>query len=821
MIPQSRACRATHGSTLPVPRKALAQLICIGMFMSAVSVPVYAAGPTGSDTAQLRAYDIAPGPLGAAINRFVIESGVLVSASGLLTDGKQSAGVKGRYTPQDALTQLLAGTGLEPVADGTALLIRAGQSSSIITPSPAAPSILREIVVQSSADAAPSALPKTFPGGQVATGSRVGILGNVNLFETPFSTQSFTEEFARDQQSRRVSDIISVDPSVRSAQAEYGDTETYMIRGLPLFTNQVGINGLYGMTEARRITPEFYERVDVLKGPASMLYGMTPFGAVGGNINLVSKRAGDEPLARITTSYVSDSQFGAHVDVGRRFGDEKAWGIRLNALTRDGDTPIERQTDRMNNAALALDYRSDRLKASLDVTQQRRRTGAQTANMTYNPGFALPAAPDNEHNFANDWESIETTAKYWMGQASYEFSPNHSVYANYGKATGDEEYYYAASQMRRLINSAGDFTARAGGFRGSYDTDTFEVGLRGKLDLGGVSSRYALSYSDLMRTGRGSTVNATGVYTGNIYATPKLPAPSVRYGAIPQNVDLRLSSLGLANTFGFMDDRLLMTLGVRSQSMDNGTFTAGAKTGVYTADKVTPSGAVLFKLAQDYSLYANYSEGLAQGAVAPNGTANSGEVLPPFTTRQYESGIKYDAGSFGLTAAVFQISQPSAFTNRTNRFVADGEQRNRGLELSTFGEPVRGLRLLGGITLIDAKQTKTLNGINDGKNAIGVPRVNVVVSAEYDLPQVRGLTLTGRVSAFSSATADADNTQRISGWRTLDLGARYMTDIAGKVVILRGSVMNVANKSYWNSVSRGFITSGAPRTLLLSASMEF
>ena len=199
-----------------------------------------------------------------------------------------------------------------------------------------------------------SDLPKPFAGGQVARGSRVGILGNVDIFDTPFSTQSYTEEFVQDQQSRRVADIISVDPSVRSAMAEYGDSETYIIRGFPVFVNQVGVNGLYGMTESRRITPEFYERVDVLKGPAAMLNGISPFGVVGGNINLTSKRADDKPLTRVTGSYVSDSQFGVHLDLGRRFGEDNAWGVRLNVLKRDGDTPIDRQDDHMKNAALAL-----------------------------------------------------------------------------------------------------------------------------------------------------------------------------------------------------------------------------------------------------------------------------------------------------------------------------------------------------------------------------------------------------------------------------------------------------------------------------------
>ncbi len=129
--------------------------------------------------------------------------------------------------------------------------------------------------------------------------------------------------------------------------------------------------------------------------------------------------------------------------------------------------------------------------------------------------------------------------------------------------------------------------------------------------------------------------------------------------------------------------------------------------------------------------------------------------------------------------------------------------------------------MLGGITLIDAKQTKTRNGITDGKDAIGVPRVNVVLNGEYDLLGIPGLTLTGRINSFSSAKADVGNTQSIPGWTTLDAGARYAMQVSGKAVTLRFNLINVADKSYWNSVSRSFITMGAPRTALLSATIDF
>ncbi|EIK42937.1 putative tonB-dependent receptor protein [Cellvibrio sp. BR] len=801
---------STHFSTsyfLFGPIARILRATVLGISLACGSTAVAQVAPAESASIQ-KSYQIPAGTLPQSLNRFASEAGITLSFTPNLVEGKQAQELTGSFTPYAGLQTILRGSGLETV-------IKSDGSFSL---QPAVP-VGQLKTVKVTADAMQGESPEAYSGGQVARASRMGILGNVDVFETPFSTQSFTEEFARDQQSRRISDVVAVDPSVRSPMAEYGDTETFMVRGLPLFTNQVGVNGLYGMTDGRRLTPEFYERVDLLKGPASMLYGVGPFGVVGGNLNLVSKRAADEPLTRLTGSYVSNSQLGGHLDLGRRFGDDNAWGVRLNALKRDGDTPVERQEDSTNNQSLALDYRGTRLKVSVDAANQERRTDGHTANMTYNQGFALPKAPDNQHNFSNSWEFIDTGAKYWMAAAEYEFDPAFSIYANYGQSEGDEEYFYAASQMRRIINNAGDFTARVGGFRGTYDVETYETGVRGEFNWGAVSNRYALTYSDLDRTSAGRLVHASGVYTGNIYETANLPKPTLSYDPLLQNGAVQLSSVGLLNTFGFIDDTVLLTLGARDQKLESGAFSSGVQTRTDEASKVTPLSALLVK-AGNYSYYANYSEGLAQGSTAPNGTANQGQLLPPSVTEQYEGGIKFDAGTFGLTAAVFQIAQPNTFTNSANVFTADGEQRNRGVELSIFGQPLEGMRLLGGFTYIDAEQTRTREGLNDGKDAIGIPHYNLVLNSEYDFAALPGLTLTSRITAFSDAQADVGNAQSIAGWGTVDLGGRYMTEMSGKALTFHLNLQNLADKSYWNSVSRSFITSGAPRTLLVSVTLD-
>lgn len=778
-----------------------------GSLTLAWAVPAYA------EESKVYDFQLPAGKLADALNALARQSAVTLTFDAAQVQGKSVPALKKQLTREQALQQLLKDTGLQA---------RSVNGATIIVPRPLSQhtDTLPEVAVQASRSQSPSDLPAPFAGGQVAKASRMGILGNVDIFKTPFSSQSFTEEFVLDQQARRLADIVAVDPSVRSAMAEYGDSETYHIRGFPLFTNQVGINGLYGMTELRRIAPDFYERVDVLKGPASMLNGSSPFGVTGGNINLVSKRAADTPLNRFTASYISDSQFGGHLDLGRRFGEDNAWGVRLNALAREGDTPISRQSDRMYIGSLAVDYRGEKLTASLDIASQDRLTKGYSANIVYNSGFALPRAPQNDKNFVNDWEYFRGDSNYWMTKVEYEFDPALTAYLTYGQARGNEEYFYAGSQGRRIINSAGDFTARAGGYTGWYEVATYELGVRGQLQLGSVSNNYALTYTDFDRTAGGLTVNAIPQYTGNIYQSPNLPKPTVNYGPIPQNGDLQLHSVGLVNTFGFLQDNLLLTVGARHQSLYSGIFASGVKADAYDESRVTPTAAILAKLG-DYSVYGNYSEGLSQGAVAPNTAANAGESLPPFVAKQQEVGVKYNAGTFGVTAAVFQITQPSSFTNAANRLVADGEQRNRGLELSTFGQPFSGVRLLGGVTFIDPEQTKTQSGLNDGKDAVGVPKVSVVINGEYDIFAVPGLTLTGRISGFSEAQADIANTQSIPGWTTFDAGARYATQVSGNKVTFRANIMNLANKDYWNSVSRSFITMGAPRTALISATIDF
>jgi iron complex outermembrane receptor protein len=184
--------------------------------------------------------------------------------------------------------------------------------------------------------------------------------------------------------------------------------------------------------------------------------------------------------------------------------------------------------------------------------------------------------------------------------------------------------------------------------------------------------------------------------------------------------------------------------------------------------------------------------------------------------------VKLDFGGIATTLGVYQLKTPNGLTNASTRiYSVDGEQRTRGVELNTFGEVVPGVRLLGGLALVDAKQTRTAGGTNDGRQVTGAPKVQLNLGAEWDVPSVAGLTLSGRAIHTASQYADTLNAQSIPRWTRYDVGARYRTTWAGTPTTLRLNIQNLLNKSYWASAIDGYLVQSTPRSIQLSAAFDF
>ena len=157
-------------------------------------------------------------------------------------------------------------------------------------------------------------------------------------------------------------------------------------------------------------------------------------------------------------------------------------------------------------------------------------------------------------------------------------------------------------------------------------------------------------------------------------------------------------------------------------------------------------------------------------------------------------------------------------------FRADGEQRNRGIELSVFGQPLEQLRVLGGLALLDAEMTRTQDGLFEGNTAVGSPDAQANVNVEWNIAGVPGLTLDARAIVTSSQFAGAANDLEVSSWTRFDMGTRYAMGMVGRPVAVRARLDNVTDENDWVSVGgfpgANYRVLGAPRTLVLSASVD-
>lgn len=702
---------------------------------------------------------------------------------------------------------------------------------------------LAPIVVTTTAEGQPPATgtvgqpPEAYAGNQVAKGARLGSLGNRSIMETPFSITAYTAKLIRDQQARTVADITLNDPSVRSDAPAFSERDSFFIRGFSVVNLDVLYDGLPYIANPRRSYLEGIERVEVLKGPTAFVNG--GIGRVGGTVNLIPKRAGDEPLTRLTTTYISDGQFWNHLDVGRRYGPAGEWGIRANGSYRFGDTAMDSNEIKVGVASLGLDYEGEDVRASLDLSHSDQQIDAPTSLFNAAAsGIAIPDAPDGRINTASPFEYHDSTHSMAAARVEYDLLDNTTLYAAVGASRYREDFLTSSYTIN---NANGNATSELAIQPQQIDGYSGEIGIRSEFETGPVNHKVNLSVQkSLNENYRGGfapgALGLPGSYSMNIYNPSYLPASAVSNLNLPTSdnlplfADLLSTSVAFSDTLGFFDERLEVTLGGRYQEMRQRGFntrpdrgTVGVQNYYYDEARFSPAVAANLRLMDGLSLYANYVEALTEGAIAPAAAANANEVFQPFVNEQKEIGFKYDLGSVAFTAALFEIRQASGYTTAaTNIYSVDGLQVNRGVELSAFGEPIDGLRLLGGVTFLDAELARTRNGAFDGKDAPGVPKTMVSLYGEYDLPSIENLTLTGRLVYSGSTFYDQANTQKVDGWTRVDLGARYKFEREnGKPIEIRANVENVFNENYWASSARGFLAAGAPRTFMLSASFDF
>ena len=684
-------------------------------------------------------------------------------------------------------------------------------------------------------DASQVELRDSFAGGQVSRGGRAGILGNLDMMNSPFASTNFTADIIREQQARSIADVLQNDPVVRVAKGFGNFQELYVMRGFPVYSDDMTYNGLYGVLPRQYVAAELSERVEVFRGASAFLNGAAPGGSgLGGSVNIVPKRAGDDPLNRVTLGYESQGHWYGAADVSRRFGDDsQSTGVRANFVQRGGETSIDNQDRELSVAAIGIDHDSDNFRLSLDLGYQDHQVDSPRPAVT--PGSTIPEAPDSDTNFAQEWTYTNERQFFGAVRGEYDFTDNITAWAAYGFRSGEEDNVFANP---RQAEANGDFSAYRFDNVRNDEIRSGEVGLNIEFKTASVGHTIITSASTFsLESENAYAFSDFSGFAGNIYnpVTATMPDADFFIGGdlsnplITEKTDL--SSFALADMISFNDGKVLLTLGGRVQNIETRTFdyNTGDELSGYDESQFTPVVGIVYKSSEQVSYYANYIEGLLPGEVAPASSGgepidNAGEVFDPYSAEQIEVGVKYDAGQYGGSLSVFNTSKQSSII-KDNVFSTDGEQQNQGLELSVFGMPTSNLRVLGGFTWLDAEMTKTQDGTLDGKTAIGVPDLQANINLEWDVDALPGLTVDARAAYTSKQYASADNSLEVDASNRFDLGVRYsffagMTDIT-----LRARVDNVFDNNYWASVGgfpgSNYLVLSEPRTFRLSASFNF
>ncbi|WP_084490643.1 TonB-dependent receptor [Asaia astilbis] len=669
---------------------------------------------------------------------------------------------------------------------------------------------------------------------EVKSGGNLGALGNKKGLDVPFNVRSYTSALILNQQSQTLGEVLMNDPTVRTTYGYGNFSEQFVIRGFPVYGDDVSIDGLYGITPRQLVSPQLYDQVQVLNGASAFLNGAAPGGtAQGGNVNLEFKHAGDTPLTRVTGDYTSSSMGGGAIDVGRRFGRDKQFGVRINVAGRSGVSAIDREKRHQVAVGGGFDWHdsSKRTRVTIDMAYENQGVNGGRGGVFLSGVTSVPKVPGAGANYGQPWTYTELNYIYGKLKIEHDFTDYLTSYAQFGGLGGNEKGDYGSvtvtnSQTGAAYNGAmyvpyvQTNKSTQAGLRAHFHT----VGLKHEINAGGsglwedAATAYAFALTN----------QSTNLYHPTYYRSAQ---PETWIGGNIDNPKLnsrtRLWSLFFSDTVSAFHDRVALTAGFRYQSIKAVGYNYGVGDPTsYDKGAFTPVVGLVVHPTRQTSIYFNRIEGLSQVPAASGNVVNLGQVFPPYQSVQYEVGAKYDIGRFSTTVSLFQIDKPNAYAvplGNTGQFLyaVNGQQRNRGIEFTVNGEIIKGLRFNGGTSIIDADQRRTSGGLYNGNRAIGVPGYTINGNLEYDLPFLRGATVTGRVIHTGHQYVDNLNTLRVPNWTRFDLGARYSFVVEHKAITTRLGVDNIANSRYWESAFGGYLLQGLPRTFKFSITADF
>lgn len=757
--PRPRNHPATRSAARPIfhPLALALHFIFGGACLATAVLPVPAMAQAQSTA---REFDIPAGPLATTLNRIGESAGLLLSFDPALVKGKTAPAIKGRLTAQQALEQALAGSGLAVSADGASIVIKTAPPA----PVSAREAVLPVVTVRAGAEQETATGPVR---GYAARRSASATKMDTPLLETPQSIAIVGAEQIADLKATSVTEALAYTPGV---MADPGYANSYDVLYSRGFRLQDGNGGVYrdglklggsGWATGQQ-EPYGLERIELLKGAASVLYGAT---APGGVLNVVTKQPHKDHVNEVVAEAGNYDHRALAADLGAKLSDD--WTGRLVLLTRNADTSVDHIPNDTRYVAPSLRWAPN---ADTSLTLLAHHVERRTAYIWGVPveGSLLPSPygklPRERFVGEPGFDRQDTTQSSFGWLLTHKLTEGVSL--RHGLRWIDSENHVRFTNLNaRATTDPRDYQRRAIDELETSRGISADTRVQAEFDAGGLRHK-AVAGFDLSNHRIGSVWQLASLAPLNLFdpvygATPGSFAPLSDDREHQRRVGLYLQDQVKIGA-------LTALAGLRRDAVRSKLNGESEKTGA-TTGRV----GLVWELAPGVAPFVSWS----QSFEPVSGTDNDGKRYKPTEGEQTELGVRWQRGDFMASAAVFDLTQTNVLKSRTGleKSVQTGEVRSRGIELEAKGPIARNVQLIASYAYTDAKTTKSEDASEIGQPVSYQPRHQAALWTRFDHVLTPGLQL-GLGARYVGSTSDWGGTgARVPSYTTLDALIGYTT----------------------------------------------
>lgn len=645
---------------------------------------------------------------------------------------------------------------------------------------------------------------------------QVGAFRDQLLIDAPFTVNIIPRVLLESQDAQGLFDALKNSAGVARSQTSGSINDSLSIRGISVDARtNYRLNGSLPVINLIDLPLENKERVEALKGSSALYYG---FSTPAGIVNLVTKRATAAPVTSLAVSGNEYGQLVGAVDIGRKFGENGKFGIRVNAAGGELRNATDGAKADRKFGSVALDFR-----ATEDLTfrfdgEDIRKNAIENGGIGLLPAvngkIALPPVQDPTKLISGTWAHYDAKAQNLLFRTDYTINDAWAATFELGRAE-TQRTRRSFGQMQNYNIATGEGNLRTQFVRGQkYVNQNARLELTGRVDLLG-DHELTIGVMQNKRDQNAPSVTTVN-FPQNMYNPRELFAPVL-------TAPLTFNPQAVQDRGFYFFDKMRLTpkwsvlVGARHSDYQNKTTTT-----TYEVKKTSPSAGLVYKIRPDTTVYATYLEGVEETGIAPASTVNAFEAMPPAVSKTRELGMRTEAFA-GLTAsaAYFQIDRASAYTNTSNRFVVDGKAHYSGLEFSLNGAITPQLSVYVSGMLLDAEQRNAVNQNVIGKVPENTAKKTGSVFLEYKPALLNGFSINGGAYYTGKRAVNNENQAFIPGYTIFTAGVKYATKLGGYPTSFQVNAENLADKNYWSATGGALLASGMPRTIKLSAKVDF